>query len=152
GASTITQQYARNLYLNHEKSYKRKLKEAYYAVILENNYTKDEILEGYLNTIYFGHGIYGIYDAARFYFNKHPSELTINEAAILAAIPKGPSLYSPLTNFPNNQKRKNLILSLMRKQNKISESEYEKALNEDIVIVGKHPQNKYQIAPYFQDI
>lgn len=152
GASTITQQYARNLYLNHEKSYKRKLKEAYYTMILENNYSKDEILEGYLNTIYFGHGIYGIYDAARFYFNKHPSELTINESAILAAIPKGPSIYSPLTNYHKNQERKNLVLTLMLNQDKISKTEYEKAFSEDVKIIGKHPQSKNLIAPYFQDI
>jgi len=69
GASTITQQYAKNLYLSNEKSYKRKLKEAYYTILLETNYSKEEILEGYINTIYFGHGIYGIADASTFYFN-----------------------------------------------------------------------------------
>jgi len=152
GASTITQQYARNIYLNHEKSYKRKLKEAYYTIILENNYTKDEILEGYLNTIYFGHGVYGVFDAAKFYFNKHPSELTISESAILAAIPKGPSLYSPLTKYDNNKSRKEIILKLMYDQDKISLVEFEKALNEEIVFIGKHPQNSTQIAPYFQDL
>lgn len=152
GASTITQQYARNLYLNHEKSITRKLKEAYYTIILENNYSKDEILEGYLNTIYFGHGVYGIYDAAKFYFNKHPYYLTLGEAAVLAAIPKGPTLYSPLNNYENNKSRKDLILKLMYEQKKITKCEYETALNEEIVLIGKHPRNKTQIAPYFQDI
>lgn len=152
GASTITQQYARNLYLTHEKSYLRKLKEAYYTIILESNYSKTDILEGYLNTIYFGHGIYGIGDAVKFYYNKEPLELTIAEAAVLAAIPKGPSLYSPINNFEKNNARKEIILKLMLDEKKITLAEYENALNEEIEVIGKQPKNIYQTAPYFQDI
>ena len=95
GASTITQQYARNLYLDHDKTWKRKLLEAMYTVRLEVNYNKNHILEGYLNTIYYGHGAYGIEAASRLYFDKTAKELTLAEASMLAGIPKGPSVYSP---------------------------------------------------------
>lgn len=95
GASTITQQYARNLYLDHDKTWKRKLLEAMYTVRLEVNYNKNHILEGYLNTIYYGHGAYGIEAASRLYFDKTAKELTLAEASMLAGIPKGPSFYSP---------------------------------------------------------
>lgn len=152
GASTITQQYARNLYLNHEKSYTRKLKEAYYTILLENNLSKDEILEGYLNTIYFGHGIYGIGDASLFYFNKKPSDLTIAEACSLAAIPKGPAIYSPITNLEKNKSRQELILKIMLEENKITKEEYLQALNEELKIIGKLPPKSNKIAPYFLDI
>lgn len=152
GASTITQQYARNLYLTHEKSWERKLREAYYTILLEMNYSKDDILEGYLNTIYFGHGVYGIHDASIFYFNKQPNDLTLGEAAVLAAIPKGPSYYSPLKDYERNKERKELILKLMLEQGKITETEYRDALNEDIKIIGKHPKSVNNIAPYFLDI
>lgn len=152
GASTITQQYARNLYLTHEKSWERKLREAYYTILLEMNYSKDDILEGYLNTIYFGHGVYGIHDASIFYFNKQPNDLTLGEAAVLAAIPKGPTYYSPLKDYERNKERKELILKLMLEQGKITETEYRDALNEDIKIIGKHPKNVNNIAPYFLDI
>ena len=80
GASTITQQYARNLFLEHDKTWKRKILEAFYSIRLEMNYTKDEILEGYLNTIYYGHGAYGVQSASQFYFGKNASELTLAEA------------------------------------------------------------------------
>ena len=152
GASTITQQYARNLYLTHEKSWERKLRETYYTILLEMNYSKDDILEGYLNTIYFGHGVYGIHDASIFYFNKQPNDLTLGEAAVLAAIPKGPTYYSPLKDYERNKERKELILKLMLEQGKITETEYRDALNEDIKIIGKHPKNVNNIAPYFLDI
>lgn len=152
GASTITQQYARNLYLTHEKSWERKLREAYYTILLEMNYSKDDILEGYLNTIYFGHGVYGIHDASIFYFNKQPNDLTLGEAAVLAAIPKGPTYYSPLKDYERNKERKELILKLMLEQGKITETEYRDALNEDIKIIGKHPKSVNNIAPYFLDI
>lgn len=152
GASTITQQYARNLYLTHEKSWERKLREAYYTILLEMNYSKDDILEGYLNTIYFGHGVYGIHDASIFYFNKQPNDLTLGQAAVLAAIPKGPTYYSPLKDYERNKERKELILKLMLEQGKITETEYRDALNEDIKIIGKHPKNVNNIAPYFLDI
>ena len=88
GASTITQQYARNLFLEHDKTWNRKLHEAFYTIRLEMNYTKEEILEGYLNTIYYGYGAYGVQAASQFYYGKNASELNLAEASMLAGIPK----------------------------------------------------------------
>ena len=94
GASTITQQYARNLYLTFDRTYKRKFKEAYLALKMEINYSKDEILEGYLNTINYGNGVFGIENASHYYFNKSASNLSLAEASMLAGIPKYPQEYS----------------------------------------------------------
>ena len=98
GASTITMQYAKNLYLTFEKTWKRKIHEALYAYRMEIFYDKDVILEGYLNTVYFGHGMYGVEAASRFYFGKSAKDLTLEESAIITAIAKGPSIYSPIEN------------------------------------------------------
>lgn len=151
GASTITQQLARNLFLTNEKTYKRKIEEISIAICLESNYTKDEILESYLNTIYFGHGLYGIQDACLYYFNKEASNVSIAEACVIAAIPKGPSLYSPINNFENNKKRKELIINELYKDNKITLDEKNKALNENINIINKN-KNSTKVSPYYQDI
>jgi penicillin-binding protein 2D len=152
GASTITQQYARNLYLSFEKTYTRKLKEAYYTILLESNYAKNDILEGYLNTIYFGHGVYGVSDAAYYYFNKSIQDITIKEASVLAAIIKAPTYYSPITNFEQNEARSQLILDEMLALKKITKEAYETANQEQITIIGKHPQSIDNDAPYFQDM
>ena len=117
GASTITQQYARNLYLSFEKTWERKIKEAFYTIRLELSYDKDTILEGYLNTINFGHGNYGIEDASLYYFGKHASELTLAEASILVGIPKGPSYYSPISHPDNSEKRQKVVLNSMLTEN-----------------------------------
>lgn len=124
GASTITQQLIKNTHLSNEKTVKRKLQEIKLAVQLENNYSKDEILELYLNTIYFGKGAYGIEEASKTYFNKSASNLTICESAMLAGIIKSPSTYSPHNNYELANKRKNLILTLMNDCGFISDSEY----------------------------
>lgn len=150
GASTITQQYARNLYLTHDKTWARKIKEALYTIRLEANYGKDEILEGYLNTIYFGHGAYGVEAASRFYFGKKAKDLDLAEAAILAGIPKGPSLFSPVISFERAKKRQKLVLKKMAENGMISEEEAEEAFREELHIAGKHPVRE-KIAPYFQD-
>ena len=97
GASTITQQYARNLYLTFDRTYKRKIKEAYLAFKMEINYSKDEILEGYLNTINYGNGVFGIENASHYCFNKSAKNLSLAEASMLAGIPKYPQEYSPIT-------------------------------------------------------
>ena len=102
GGSTITQQYVKTLFLNSEQSFKRKINEAMIAIKFESMYSKEEILEGYLNAIYFDHGIYGVEDASLYYFNKHASDLTLKESCIIASIPKGPSIYSPIKNPENN--------------------------------------------------
>ena len=132
GGSTNTQQYVKNIYLKNEKTLKRKFNEALIALNLELKYTKDEILEGYLNTIYFDHGIYGVEDACRFYFNKSANNITLGEAAVIASIPKSPSNYSPIKNFENNKSRKNLILQEMLNDGIITNEEYQHAINEII--------------------
>ncbi|MCO7126730.1 PBP1A family penicillin-binding protein [Sporolactobacillus shoreicorticis] len=115
GASTITQQLARNAYLSNEKTWFRKFKEAAIAVSLERKYSKKQILEMYLNQVYFGHGIYGIQMASEFFFNKDVGQLTEEEAALLAALPKGPNGYSPILHPKKALLRRNLVLSLLEK-------------------------------------
>ncbi|MBO7214647.1 MAG: penicillin-binding protein [Clostridia bacterium] len=126
GASTITQQLVKNTHLSSEKTIKRKLSEIKIAFQIENRYSKDEILEYYLNTIYFGKGAYGIESASNLYFDKSASELSINESAVLAGMIKSPANYSPITNYDNCFERKNLVLSAMKECGYISLSEYEK--------------------------
>ena len=113
GASTITQQYAKNLFLDFDKTWKRKWDEMWYTMRIENNYSKDEILEGYLNTINYGHGMYGIENASEFYFNKKAKDLDLAEAAMITGIPKSPSNYSPLVDFDTAKKRQLLIFKYM---------------------------------------
>lgn len=151
GGSTITQQYIRTLFLNNNQTMKRKITEAMIAIKFESIYTKDEILEGYLNAIYFDHGIYGIEDASIFYFNKHAKDLSIAEAASLASIPKGPTIYSPINNPDNNLQRRSLIINEMLKDGKINEFEAQTALNEALSFIGNNPNDDTKNAPYFQD-
>ena len=106
GGSTITQQLARNAFLSHEKTFARKLSEAIYAMADERKYTKDEILEKYLNQIYFGHGAYGIEAASQLYFNKSCQRQNLTEAAMLAGLPRSPYYYSPHVDkeaFPSEE-------------------------------------------------
>ncbi|MFS0817883.1 transglycosylase domain-containing protein [Lysinibacillus sp. 1P01SD] len=152
GASTITQQYARNLYLSHEKSWTRKLNEALYAYRLEVFYDKDEILEGYLNTVYYGHGMYGVEAASRFYFGKSASDLTLAEAAMLTGVPKGPSIYSPIANLEKATNRQHVILKLMADQGAISQEEKTRAENEQLVLKNDSWVATKSVAPYFLDV
>ncbi|WP_028401826.1 PBP1A family penicillin-binding protein [Ectobacillus panaciterrae] len=151
GASTITQQYARNLYLDHDKTWKRKVMEAIYTIRLEVNYSKQQILEGYLNTIYYGHGAYGVEAASRLYFNKHAKDLTLAEASMLAGIPKGPSYYSPYAHEARAKQRQKLILSQMHKQGFITQQQEDTAWQEKLSFEPLKPQTASAIAPYFQD-
>jgi membrane peptidoglycan carboxypeptidase len=132
GASTISQQYARNTLLNNKRTLSRKLKEAFYTIQIERKYTKKQILEGYLNSLYFGHGLTGISAASKYYFNKKPQDLTIAESAMLAGICNAPSIYSPKINLEKANQRKSLVLYQMLMQNKISQKEYQDALKETI--------------------
>jgi 1A family penicillin-binding protein len=152
GASTITQQYARNLFLSHDKTWARKLQEALYTIRLETNYSKKEILEGYLNTIYYGHGAYGIEAAANYYFGKTAKQLTLSEASMLAGIPKGPFYYSPLINEKRAKERQKTVLLSMVDSGYISQKEAEKAYQTPLVYSRHHEVVKKQIAPYFQDV
>lgn len=132
GGSTITQQLSRNLFLTHERTYDRKLKELLISYRIEQQLTKEEILELYINTIYFQNGVYGIEKASRYYFNKTASELTLGESALLAAIPNNPGLYNPLTKLDNTKKRQKWILDKMKKQGFIDESLYGAAIKQPI--------------------
>lgn len=129
GASTISQQLIKNTHLSQEKTLKRKLREWKLTKQLEKRYTKDEILEKYLNTIYFGHNCFGITSAADFYFGKKPSELSLSDSAILAGLVKSPNNYSPFKNPTRCQARKNVVLNVMKKNEKITQTELTDALN-----------------------
>lgn len=150
GASTITQQYAKNLFLDFNKTWKRKIKEAWLTVRLESQYSKDEILEGYLNTINYG-GVYGIENASYYYFNKSSKELTLAEASMLAGIPKSPSNYSPITNEEQAKERQKSVLSAMVKNKYITESEMEEAYNEKLTYYGYLEKNQNATLMYYQD-
>lgn len=124
GASTITQQLARNIYLNQDVNWKRKLLEAFMAMELEKKYSKDDILEFYLNNIYFGNGYYGVEAAAKGYLNKSVSELSIGECIFLAAIPNNPSRYDPVNHEENTVERSRLILLKLHEDGKVSDLDY----------------------------
>ena len=157
GGSTITQQLAKNAFLSPEQTMSRKIKEAILAVEIERKYTKDEILENYLNTIYFGQGAYGIKNAAIKYFNKQPKQLTIAQAAILASLPKSPTKYSKLENALERQK---LVLHQMRNFGFISDAEYSQAIREKITFVNGNIKSRNEeeqistsnVAPEFTTI
>ena len=150
GASTITQQYAKNLFLEFDKTWERKLKEAWLTIRLESQYSKDEILEGYLNTINYG-GVYGIENASYYYFNKSSSELTLAEASILAGIPKSPSNYSPILNYNKSKERQYLVLQSMVNNKYITKEEMDFAYNTELVFYGYLENNKLNTLRYFQD-
>lgn len=151
GASTLTQQLARNLYLTHERTWTRKLKEAMYTIQLEMHYSKDEILGLYLNEIYYGHGAYGAEAASELYFGKHASELTLAESAMLAGIPKGPKYYSPYMDMKNAKDRQRTILQTMADQGIIQQSDAKAAGAELLKFVPLGTSKASGIAPYFRD-
>lgn len=151
GASTLSQQYARNLYLTQEKTWLRKLKEAFYTIRLEMYYSKEEILEGYLNTIYYGHGAYGIEAASNYFFDKTASDLTLAEAAMLSGVPRGPSYYSPLADRQRAKHRQTQILQQMHAQGNISEADYYLATREHLVFQESEGKEEGMVGGYFQD-
>ncbi|MDN4606048.1 transglycosylase domain-containing protein [Sporosarcina highlanderae] len=151
GASSITQQYARNLFLTFEKSWTRKIKEALYAYRMETFYEKDVILEGYLNTVYFGHGMYGVEAASRYYFAKSAKDLTLEESAVITAIAKGPSIYSPRDYPERSRERQLLILSLMESQGFITEQQRDRAADMAVTLKTDDWADMKRVAPYFLD-
>lgn len=134
GGSTITQQLARKIYLTDDKTYERKVREIFYAMELEKKYTKDQILEFYINNVCFANAKYGIESASRAYFSKSTSELSLAEVAFLCAIPNRPETYNPLTGYDNTIKRKDRILEQLLAQNKITQAEYSDAIYTEIVL------------------
>lgn len=151
GASTISQQYVKNLFLDFDKTWKRKWNEMWLTLNMEIHYSKDEILEGYLNTINYGHGMYGIENASQFYFNKSASDLTLAEAALLVGIPKSPSNYSPIVNYDIAKARQKMVLAGMVKNGYITEEEMNAAYDEDLVIIGEKKTINLSTLMYYQD-
>jgi len=151
GASTITQQLVKTAFLSPEQTWKRKAQEAWLAIQLERHYTKDEIMEFYLNQIYFGHSAYGVEAAADTFFGKSVDQLTLAESAMLAGITKGPDYYSPYNNFERAKERQEIILNTMAELGFITEEEARNAKQEEIKLVGlKNVAADYK-APYFTD-
>ena len=148
GASTITQQLARNLFLTPDRSLKRKIKEALLAIKIERHFTKDQILEMYLNYIYLGQGAYGVEAASRVYFGKSVKELTIDEAAVLAGLPKAPTRYNPFRNPDRVKERRDYVLRRMYEDGYITEEEYRRLIEKPINV---KLENRYYGMDYFLD-
>ena len=143
GASTITQQLVKNTQLSSEKTFERKIKEVALAKKLEKKYSKDEILEMYLNVVYFGNNCYGIESASNYYFSIPAKELSINQSAMLAGMLKSPAKYSPIKNYNNSLTRRNLVLNEMYKDGKINTEDFTKLKDEKIVLnLNRERHNK----------
>jgi penicillin-binding protein 1A len=149
GASTLTMQLARDLFLSPERTATRKLQEAYLAIQIERSFTKQQIFTLYGNQIYLGHGMYGFEAASEFYFSKHAKDLNLTEAALLAGLPKGPTAFSPLLNPEKALRRRNLVLSEMESDKVISSSEAEQARNAPLGLHITQPSGS--VAPWFQE-
>ena len=148
GASTITQQYTKNLFLDFDKTWERKLKEAWLTIRLETHYSKDEILEGYLNTINYG-GIFGIENASKYYFGKSSKDLNLAEAAMLAGIPKNPSTYSPLVNEEKAKERQKIILNSMVENKYITKEEANNAYNTKLTYQSAEEEDSLKMMRYY---
>lgn len=151
GASTISQQYIKNLYLDFDQTWERKIEEAFLTLELEVHYEKDEILEGYLNTINYGQGNMGIVSAAEYYFNKKPSELTLEEAIMLAGISKNPARYNPVSDYDACIARAKVVAKSMLNNEYISEDTYNSLFQDKIEIYGQNKTNNLQMLMYYQD-
>ncbi|MBI3611063.1 MAG: PBP1A family penicillin-binding protein [Nitrospirae bacterium] len=153
GGSTLTQQLVKNFYLNQERTFSRKLNEIFMALLLDLRYSKDEILEAYLNEIYFAQngtmGIYGVGQASRFYFGKRPHELTLGESALLAGMIKSPNSFSPFHDTRRAAARMTEVLDRMRALSMIGPDEYDRARREPVP--SRPPKRQERVAPYFVD-
>ena len=150
GASTITQQYAKNLYLDFDKTWERKINEAWLTIRLETHYSKEEILEGYLNTINYG-GIFGIENASKYYFGKSAANLSLGEAAMLAGIPNRPSEYSPFVDYEAAKSRQLTVLKSMERDGYITLEEVNNAYDEQLVFDNKEDNEELNSIMYYQD-
>ncbi|MBW7461124.1 penicillin-binding protein, partial [Paenibacillus sepulcri] len=152
GASTITQQLAKNVFLSQERTWSRKWNEVLLAKKIEENYNKSDILEMYVNQIYYGEGAWGIKHAAETYFGKSPPELTVSESALLAGLVKAPSALTPYKKPDQAKARRNVVLQLMKDQGRITEEVYSQAVKEAIIL--RNPASKQDTAlkyPYYVD-
>jgi penicillin-binding protein 1A len=147
GASTLTMQLARNLFLSPDRSFHRKVQEAMLAIQIERRFTKPQIFALYANQIFLGHGVYGFEAASEFYFSKPARQLTLTEAALLAGLPKGPQVYSPINHPDRAMKRRNLVINAMLEDGKITAAQAEDARSSPIVLHLAHDPNS--LAPYF---
>ncbi len=151
GASTITQQLARILFLSNERTFDRKIKELIIAHRIEKTISKDEILEMYLNSVYLGSGVYGVSSAAKTYFDKDLSQLTLAEQALIAGLPQAPSVYSPFANKKAGLKRRDQVLRRMYRNKYITEEQMKQAQNEKLKLSNKPRVYSFNKAPYFID-
>lgn len=150
GGSTITQQLARNAFLSQDRTFKRKISEALLALKIEQHYTKDEILEMYMNQIYFGQGAYGVQSAAHVYFGKDASQLTLAQAALIAGLPQSPNYYSPFNDLEASKKRQAVVLGQMVKYGYITQEQADQARQSDLGLVAKQEQtHEKSNASYF---
>ncbi len=149
GASTLTMQLARNLFLNSDRTAKRKIQEAYLAIQIERAFTKQQIFTLYGNQIYLGSGMYGFEAASEYYFSKHAKELTLTEAALLAGLPKGPVAFSPILNPDRALKRRNLVLSEMESDGVITHAQANEARSAPLGLHIAQPEGS--VAPWFQE-
>ena len=147
GASTLTMQLARNLFLSPDRSFHRKVQEAMLATQIERRFTKPQIFTLYANQIFLGHGVYGFEAASEFYFSKSARKLTLAEAALLAGLPKGPGIYSPINHAERALKRRNLVINAMLEDGKITSTEAEGARSSPVVLHLQHDPNS--LAPYY---
>jgi len=150
GASTLTQQLAKQVFLTPEKSFRRKINEVFLAVQIEKDFTKDQIFELYANQVYLGHGAYGVEAASRLYFGKHAKELTLPEAAVIAAIIRSPMYYSPITHADRAKARRNYVLGRMLKEKFITAEQYRQAVNAPIVL-GTYKEEAPRVGAYFSE-
>lgn len=149
GGSTITQQLAKNMFLTQERTLTRKIKEVILALIIERRFSKQEIMQAYLNQIYFGEGAYGVEAAAQLYFGKHAKGLSLSESALLAGLPRGPNIYSPYVNMQAALDRRAMVLAGMVKEGYITEKQAAQANAEPISVAGK--KKRVVQASYFLD-
>ena len=147
GASTLTMQLARNLFLSPDRRWQRKVQEAMLAIQIERRFTKPQIFTLYANQIALGHGVYGFEAASEFYFSKPAKQLTLPEAAMLAGLPKGPSYYSPINHPDRAQKRRNLVINAMLEDGRITAAQADDARSTPLVLHLAHDPNS--LAPYF---
>src|ERR1700746_1194498 len=147
GASTLTMQLARNLFLSPDRRWQRKVQEAMLAIQIERHFTKPQIFTLYANQIFLGHGVYGFEAASEFYFSKPAKKLTLEEAALLAGVPKGPTVYSPINHPDRAQKRRNLVINAMLEDGKITAAQAADARSAPVALHLAHDPNS--LAPYF---
>jgi penicillin-binding protein 1A len=147
GSSTLTMQLARNLFLSSQKTYSRKLEEIFLTIQIERRFTKEQILGLYVNQIYLGHGTYGFEAGSEYYFSKHVKDLKLSEAALLAALPKGPEYYSPVKSPERALRRRNLVLQEMEQDHKITPAQAAAAKAQPLGLKIETPPNS--LAPYF---